>query len=348
MFHSIRGSASSGEEDGLSDSGDPRAHDEGVVDDTRDSCFSDTKKLELDAHDNKEVHKESSEYNHISDELEVGPGSNDPDSESLHSESSVINRIMENDAKCSLTDELENDISTEEETHQDTDNEAHAKMPRDDEQEDKQTPSLSHSQHVQCRGPLKECTETQCSQNSVGFLDKLSCQNKHIQNQVTISYPKRLLVKESSEDYKELKTKSNSDYKFYEPTKNESVLLFPKQMVAASATIPSKNFKAPNEEGTLLPVRQIMASPVGSPLGISKSSSVESMPPPIDPALGSLTALQPIGSKKIHIPRPVLSHHLGVCFVFMNRGICSRSECNFTHKVLSVFLFGILSAGFGT
>lgn len=341
MFYFLRGSESSSEEDRLSDRNDSGTYDEDLLDERRESSSSDTKKLEAYSHAVIEAPRESSEHNHSSDELEVGPGSDDPDVESLLSESSVINRILEDDARCSFSDDLENDISTKDETNRGVVSETHAKVSIDDEKGTTATSLPNHAQFLQFKSPLKDA-ESQCLQDCVDVCDKFSDQKRSI-HEVTTSDPMRLSVGENSRDGKKLEKSSSDDpLKFHESGENKDA----RPCTGQFSSTP-RHYKS-SEGGVAPPAWQANAplAPSPPPEAVN-STKVERMLHPVEQSLESSSPvpLPPLESKKFRIARPTLSQRLGVCFVFMNRGSCNRSKCSFSHKVLSVLSFWFIPDG---
>lgn len=354
MFCFVRGNESNNEEDEPGECKDWSAFDEGSEDQAK--TFSPAiQKKEMDTSDNDEVPKESCGPNISCNEVGAGPGSDDPLSpadsnvESPISESSVINRIMEEDARCTLAEVTSDDvsineinkdnkveahaeitlgdISTKDEANNADESHTHAEMTVDYEKVAKVTPLPNNSQFLQSEIMLQKCTQI-CLQNSVVLLNKISSQGKPFQKEVT----------GSPQEKKSREQKKKQPLRVHKQKSNKGVLLPTRWIKETPAPPPPPRKNSSNAKGTYPPVKQAMAPPALPPHRVSMSATkVEGMLVPVSQRMSSSTkpSLQ-FRSKKIHVPRPSLPQYLGVCFAYINRGFCKRSDCIYTHKVLLV------------
>lgn len=323
------------------------ASDEDSEDHTRKYYPPVIKNIEVDADDKDEARGESSGLNISFDEPEAGPGSDDPLSStdsnvgSLISESSVIDRIIEDDARCSLFDALEDDSFTKDKTDESVESGAHAEVFIDDKTVPTAIPLSNHSKILQLQS-LKENTETPYIHDNGLHLNTFSysCQSKPLQKQVTTSSIKKVSSHEHSKEGSTLEEKSSDNcLELHDSTKDYGVLLSTRQIIAPPTPAPPGNCRSSIERGMLPPIRQIMSPPPPPPHGIAQSPRAKRVLPPVWQTVApSTTPPPPFNLEKIHIPRPTLPPHLGICFFFMNRGFCKRSNCVYNHKVLSTLL----------
>lgn len=329
LFNSSRDESDS-EEDKISACDDQSAVDECNEDQGKGTSPATCDK-EMSTGGNDEPLKESSGRNISSNVLDADSESDDPLSpadsnvESLLSESTVINRIMEEDALCNLADNID-DISAKDGANKD--NEGEAEKPVGDEKVAKVIPFPNNSQYLQSKSIIQSCTELPGLESSVVDFEKLPFQQGKLVQKQLILLPNKKSRDESAQKVKPMN--------MYEQKESEDVQLPTRQRMEASPPPPPRN-KSSSSECRTLSLKQIMPPPSLPPHRTGISGSVERIVIPIRQIMSSSTTpSSQFRGKKILVPRPALPQNLGVCFTYINRGCCNRSKCTYHHKVMLV------------